>query len=78
MIKMAKATGVHWVGGHPEFTQYDVRQDPKLQHLDRVLLHIGCDDHVSVGDAGMINVLISQRDLQERRFGAAYIAADCY
>ena len=49
-------------------------EDPARQGLtihDRVLLHVGFDDHVSWGDAGQLNVLIPEADLISRNFPAA-------
>jgi uncharacterized protein YwqG len=69
----------HWVGGQPAFVQYDVRQHyTDLQHLDRVLLHLGSDELINIGDGGMINVMISQADLAARRFESAVLTWDCY
>lgn len=69
--------GTHWVGGHPSFVQEDVRYDPDLQGYDRVLLHIGWDDDVHIGDSGEMNVLIRQDDLEARRFDQAILTGDC-
>lgn len=69
--------GTHWIGGQPSFVQEDVRYDETLRHLDRVLLHLGWDDDVCIGDAGELNILISAEDLRARRFDRAYLTADC-
>lgn len=71
--------GAHWVGGHASFTQNDIRHgDEDLQTFDRVLLHIGFDDDVCLGDAGQLNVMIRNNDLRAKRFGAALLTWDCY
>ncbi len=70
--------GTHWVGGHPNFTQGDFRGDDDEHHLDRVLLHLGTDDHFMFGDAGMLNLLINQEDLRATRFERAYLTLDCH
>ncbi len=71
--------GTHWVGGHPRFVQYDVRTEvPATRHLDRVLMHVGADDEVNLGDIGLLNVLISREDLLRRNFDKAYLTWDCY
>ena len=70
--------GDHWVGGHPLFVQYDVRGAyPKYQHLDRVLFHLGCDDQINLGDAGLLNVMISKQGLARCDFQEAYLTWDC-
>lgn len=70
--------GDHWVGGHPLFVQYDVRgAHPKYQHLDRVLFHLGCDDQINLGDAGLLNVMISNQALARCDFQEAYLTWDC-
>lgn len=71
--------GTHWVGGYPSFVQQDVRyDDPVLERLNRVLLHLGQDSNVEVGDAGTLNVMIAEDDLRNRRFDRAYLAWDCF
>jgi len=68
----------HWVGGHPSFVQGDVRNGhPELQHLDRVLFHLGCDDEINLGDSGELNVMISRKALLQRDFQKAYLTWDC-
>lgn len=69
--------GDHWVGGHPSFVQTDIRHDPDLQYLDRVLFHLGCDDDINLGDSGELNVLIAIDDLVARNFEKAYLTWDC-
>jgi len=63
-----EGNGVHWVGGHPSFVQNDVRGDPENRALDRVLLHLGVDDDVCIGDSGELNLLISKEDLADLAF----------
>jgi len=70
--------GAHWVGGHPSFTQNDVRIDPETRKLDRVVLHLGFDDNVCLGDAGELNLLISKEDLAGQDFSNAVCFWDCY
>lgn len=67
--------GTHWVGGHPRFVQDAPRDD--VGALDRVLLHLGFDDDVCLGDAGELNLLISKQDLQRRDFSRALCYWDC-
>jgi uncharacterized protein YwqG len=77
-VRIAEGYGDHWVGGHPRFVQVDFREDvPQLRHLDRVLFHMGCDEHINVGDSGEINVMINKDALQRRDFEKAYLFWDC-
>lgn len=71
------AAPTHWVGGHPDFVQEDVRFDPDWQEMDRVLLHLGFDNDLCLGDAGMLNVMISRRDLRNRAFDKVICTWDC-
>jgi len=71
------AYGGHWIGGHPSFSGEDLRRKKSaLRGLDRVLLHVGFDKHVCIGDAGAINILISRHDLLQRRFDRAYCLSE--
>ncbi len=72
------AYGTHWVGGHPYFAQEDPRHHPMYNHLDRLILHIGSDDHVMIGDAGTGNLMISSDDLRACRFERAFFWMDCH
>ena len=69
--------GTHWVGGHPSFVQGDVRDGKSGPPLDRVLLHLGFDDDVCLGDAGKLNLLIGRQDLLDRAFQRAFCTWDC-
>ncbi|MEM7074172.1 MAG: YwqG family protein [Pseudomonadota bacterium] len=71
------AYGGHWIGGYPGFKGRDPRRrNAELRGLDRVLLHLGFDKHVCIGDAGTLNVLISGANLRNRRFDRAYCSVD--
>ncbi|MEM6579079.1 MAG: YwqG family protein [Pseudomonadota bacterium] len=71
------AYGGHWIGGHPSFSGEDLRRKKRaLRGLDRVLLHVGFDKHVCIGNAGAINILISHHDLLQRRFDRAYCMSE--
>lgn len=75
--EISEGYGIHWVGGHPDFVQWDVRYDPDLQSLDRLLFHMGFDDDICIGDAGELNVMISRNDLLRRDFQKAFLTWDC-
>lgn len=66
-----RAEDHHAVGGHPRFTQWDIRFDEDLRAYDRVLLRIGTDDRIMFGDAGQANFMIKHTDLAERAFSRA-------
>lgn len=71
------AYGGHWIGGYPSFSREDLRRKKStLRGLDRVLLHVGFDKHVCIGDAGAMNILISHHDLLQRRFDRAYCMSE--
>lgn len=70
---------MHWVGGHPSFVQYDIRNEiPETRHLDRVLLHIGSDADINLGDASELNVIISRDDLLRLDFDKGYLTWDSH
>jgi uncharacterized protein YwqG len=69
--------GTHWVAGQPSFVQEDVRYQTELQSFDRVLLHLGFDDDVCIGDAGELNLMIRRQDLLARDFQKAFCTWDC-
>lgn len=78
MEAIAKGYGVHWVGGHPGFVQEDIRTGhPECQYLDRVLLHVGCDGEINLGDSGELNVMINREALSQRDFQKAFLTWDC-
>lgn len=67
----------HRIGGHPNFTQTDPRSFGDYQNYDRVLLQIGCDEHVMFGDSGECTFFITQEDLKARRFDRLLYNWDC-
>jgi len=70
--------GRSWIGGHPQFVQEDVRREPRLRKLNRVLLHLASDtDDICLGDAGELNLMISHADLRATEFDKAHCTWDC-
>ncbi|MEL6768545.1 MAG: DUF1963 domain-containing protein [Pseudomonadota bacterium] len=67
----------HHVGGHPEFTQYDIRSDETHADYDRTLLKLGSDEAIMWGDAGEANWLIPATALREHRFDRTLYSWDC-
>lgn len=75
--RILNSYGGHWIGGYPSFTGEDVRKtSATLRGFDRVLLHLGFDKHVCIGNAGTLNILISAHDLVNRRFDRAYYSSE--
>ena len=87
MFSHGDTAPTHYLGGHPDFWQYDPRNpalagediaaEPMGPEHDRVLLHIGSDETIEIGDSGMINVLIPAEALRRRDFAAAVVYWDC-
>jgi uncharacterized protein YwqG len=70
--------GTHWLGGHPNFIQSDIRSEsPENARLDRVVLHLGFDTDIRLGDGGEMNVLISRGALLVRDFDKIFLTWDC-
>jgi len=70
---------VHRVGGHPEFTQQDFRDDPRFEAYDRVLLQLWSTPHDALmwGDMGQGNFMIRRQDLLARDFSKITFHWDC-
>jgi uncharacterized protein YwqG len=67
----------HWIGGHPSFVQNDARHEPRLRKLNRVLLHLSSDnDDIVLCDLGVLNVMISRKDLMNQDFEKAFCTWD--
>ncbi len=66
-----------YLGGHPKFTQSDIREDSRWVNYDTVLLQIGWTDDIMWGDAGEACFLIRKEDLNARRFENAIYNWDC-
>ena len=70
--------GKNWIGGHPRFVQQDVRSEPRLRKLNRVLLHLtSTHDDINFGDGGELNLMISRKDLRQANFDEAFCTWDC-
>lgn len=68
----------HRVGGHPSFTQYDIRKPGHLDDYDVVLLALTSDDAIMWGDVGEAVFLIRQADLDRRDFSNVLFSWDCH
>jgi uncharacterized protein YwqG len=68
-----------YVGGHPRFTQDDVRDSPALAAYDRVALQVGyVRDVVMWGDVGEATWLVTRKDLAARDFSRVLYSWDCH
>lgn len=60
------------IGGHPKFTQGDIRCDEKYQNFDTLLFQIDCeygdDFNIIWGNCGEANFLINKMDLEKADF----------
>lgn len=79
VIDAAAMDDVHRVGGHPDFTQQDFRDDPRFEGLDRLLLQLWSttDGLVMWGDMGQGNFMIRRADLLARDFSKVTFHWDC-
>jgi uncharacterized protein YwqG len=72
------AACANWIGGHPRFVQGDLRAEPRLRKLNRVLLHLTDDGKdIRLGDAGELNLMISGKALRNEDFEHAFCIWDC-
>lgn len=83
----SEQSSCHFVGGHPQFVQFDYRGDgffpphddapSPYRNYDRVLFQLTSSDGLQWGDVGEANVLIRRDDLIARRFDGAIWYWDC-
>ena len=66
-----------WLGGHPDFTQDDVRRDRRYREHTEVLLQVSVSDAVMFGDSGEASFLIRPADLAAGRYERAVYTWDC-
>jgi len=69
--------GVHHVGGHPAYTQFDYRSADRFADYDRTLLRLTSDNALMWGDMGEAAFTIRREDLIARRFDRAIFYWDC-
>ena len=60
-------------GGHPYFTQNDVRND----HYSELLLQLDSESGMMWGDCGVANFFISKENLAKKNFDDVYFTWDC-
>jgi uncharacterized protein YwqG len=77
VLDEARAPVVHHVGGHPEFTQFDIRGPGSGDDYDRTLLRLTSDGNLMWGDAGEAVFLIRRADLLARDFSSVLYSWDC-
>lgn len=68
------------IGGYPHFCQYDPREDgARYGKYDTLLLQIDSDDdHIMIGDLGVMNFFIERDKLRRRDFSDVLYWWDCY
>ena len=67
----------HHTGGHPAFTQSDIRLDASYAEYDRVLLRLTSDDNLMWGDSGEAVFMMRGADLAAGDFDAVVYSWDC-
>jgi uncharacterized protein YwqG len=67
----------HHVGGHPVYTQNDIRRDPRYQGHDICLLRLTSDDAIMWGDVGEAVFLIPREALIARDWSRVIYSWDC-
>lgn len=67
----------HYVGGYPNFTQYDIRSAEQYSDYDRTLFQMGSDGHVMWGDVGEAMFMIKRKDLFAHKFDNILYSWDC-
>ncbi len=66
-----------YFGGHPRFTQQDIRSNDKLTEYTCVIMQFGMPYKMMWGDAGEACFLITEADLRARRFENVIFNWDC-
>jgi uncharacterized protein YwqG len=66
------------MGGNPDFCQYDPRAELNGKNISLFKLDSMCHHGIRLGDAGILNVLISEEDLKKCNFDNCYLGWDCY
>lgn len=64
------------IGGHPYFTQYDVRTNSEM--FDNLLLELDSEAGMMWGDCGVANIFTSSKNLRDKKFDTdVYYTWDC-
>lgn len=63
------------IGGQPNFTQWDPRQDGKYQTL---LFQLDSEKGIMWGDVGIANWFIDEKNLRAKNFNKVFFTWDCY
>lgn len=67
------------VGGYADFTQEDFRQNLRSYIPTECLFKIdgGANKRIHIGDAGILSVVITKKNLIAKRFDSAFLEWDC-
>lgn len=66
--------------GYPAFTQDDPREDEETEYYDTLLLKLDSagNDNICIGDCGIVNIFINNKDLKNLKFDNTFYTWDCY
>ena len=76
--KIKQHTVENLIGGYPDFTQTDPREERKYKKHSVLLLQIESDEGIMWGDCGVGNFFIRPDDLRKRDFSKVLFHWDCY
>ncbi|MDR0308810.1 MAG: DUF1963 domain-containing protein [Coriobacteriales bacterium] len=68
----------HRMGGYPNFTQYDPREEGEFPDHSILLLQIDTDSEITWGDAGVANFFIAPEALKHCDFSDVLFHWDCF
>ena len=66
-----------YYGGHPRFSQHDIRSANRFSEYTKVLMQFGAPKGMMWGDAGEACFLITESDLRDRNFEKVIYSWDC-
>ncbi|MBQ9682460.1 MAG: DUF1963 domain-containing protein [Neisseriaceae bacterium] len=76
--KIKQHTVENLIGGYPDFTQTDPRDERKYKKHSVLLLQIESDEGIMWGDCGVGNFFIRPDDLRKKDFSKVLFNWDCY
>lgn len=76
--KIKQHTVENLIGGYPDFTQTDPRDERKYKKHSVLLLQIESDEGIMWGDCGVGNFFIRPDDLRKKDFSKVLFHWDCY
>ncbi|MBR7001861.1 MAG: DUF1963 domain-containing protein [Neisseriaceae bacterium] len=76
--KIKQHTVENLIGGYPDFTQTDPREERKYKKHSVLLLQIESDEGIMWGDCGVGNFFIRPDDLRKKDFSKVLFHWDCF